>query len=92
MVGKRHLAYRVMMDERNVLESVVDEFDLSDGVDELNRAVIDVLVDRILVYNENEIEIVWNRRFSQTAQSISLVKSYNIDLTEPSVDKIGSVK
>jgi predicted nucleic acid-binding Zn-ribbon protein len=50
--------------EKNAAESAIDEVKLLYGVETLNREVVDLLIEKILVHGEKDIEIVWNGRFA----------------------------
>ena len=40
----------------------------------MNREIVDLLIDRILVHNENDIEIIWNGDFDGDGEQDSVIK------------------
>ena len=48
---------------RKEAEDAINELAPLRALDSLNKEIVDLLIDKILVYSENDIEIVWTGRF-----------------------------
>jgi hypothetical protein len=62
-IEKMIVRLQLLTDERVSAEQTLGELTPLLALDALTQDVVDLLVDKILVYNEKEIEIVWNGRF-----------------------------
>ena len=50
---------------RRTVENSIGELESLRSLEVLNREIVDLLIDRILIRRESDIEIVWNSRFSE---------------------------
>ena len=56
---------RDLTEGRAAAESAVAELNALRTLETLNRDIVDLLIDKILVHGENDVEIVWGGRFSE---------------------------
>ena len=50
---------------RRTVENSIGELESLRSLEALNREIVDLLIDRILIHSKGDIEIVWNSRFSE---------------------------
>ena len=55
---------QTFFDERGKIETALTELKPFRGIEMLDREIITLLIDKILIHNENDIEIVWHGKFS----------------------------
>ena len=56
---------RVLTDGCNAAENAISELRSFQAFEKLDREIVYLLIDKILIHDENDIEIVWNGEFSQ---------------------------
>jgi len=55
---------QAVSDERASSENIISEITPLLTIERLDKDVVNLLIDKILVHNEKDIEIVWNGKFS----------------------------
>jgi len=63
-----------LTDGRAEAETAIAELKQLQEIESLNREIVDLLIDRILVHNEKDIEIIWNGAFDGDGEQDSVIK------------------
>jgi ribosomal protein S27AE/uncharacterized coiled-coil protein SlyX len=54
-----------LTDGRIEIENTIEELRQLRTLEKLNREIVDLLIDRILIHSESDIEIIWNGSFAE---------------------------
>ena len=62
-VGQMEERLKALNAGQSAVDSAIDELTPLLTIEKLDKEIVDLLVDKILVHGENEIEIVWNDKY-----------------------------